>query len=168
MTEIFFPLTRTSEKQHCDKAKMEEGEKIADSAINVCLRGPRKNLIIPGVFSCRSCEYAKARGKRTGCSEGRAVNSIFAFPTRMTLLPPLSAGGAEKKGPRAFMSPASFAAILRGVTRSIYSARESVRGCNEVNCEFASPNSRLRFANREIGDDYRKLVHLQLLCATCS
>lgn len=29
---------------------MEEGEQIADSAINVCLRGPRKNLIIRAYF----------------------------------------------------------------------------------------------------------------------
>lgn len=34
------------------KRKMEEGEKIADDAINVCLRGSRKNLIILGrIFS---------------------------------------------------------------------------------------------------------------------
>jgi len=125
---------------------MEEGGKIADGAINVCLRGPRKNLIIPGVFSCRSCEYAKARGKRTGCSEGCAVNSIFAFPTRMTVLPPLStlATGGKKKG-GAFMSPASFAAILRGVTRSIYSAREFMGDATRI-----IANSRPREQSAEI------------------
>lgn len=98
MTEIFFPLAQTSEKQHCDKAKMEEGEKTADGAINVCLRGPRKNLIIPGVFSCRSCEYAKARERRIGCSEGRAVNSIFAFPTEDGGPSRRSRQRAKKKG----------------------------------------------------------------------
>lgn len=63
---------------------------------------------------------------------------------------------AKKKGPRAFMSPASLSP--RGVTRSIYSARarkEKGRKCNGGNCEFASPYSRLRFANREIGNSYR-------------
>lgn len=78
------------------KRKREEGEKTADGAINVCLRGPRKNLIIPDVFSCRSCEYAKAREKRIGCSEGRAVNSIFAFPTENDG-PPAAVDREQKK-----------------------------------------------------------------------
>lgn len=109
MTEIF-SLTRTSEKQHCDKAKMEEGEKIADGAINVCLRGPRKNLIIPSVFSCRSCE---SQGEEDRLF--RRVHSEFHFPHEDDGPPAVDGNGElKKKGPRTFMSPASFAAIFEG------------------------------------------------------
>lgn len=88
-----------SEKQHCDKAKMKEGEKIADGTINVCLRGPRKNLIIPErIFLplLRVCESQGEEGQ-TG-SEGRAVNAIFAFPTRSSSRRCRRQQGAEKKG----------------------------------------------------------------------
>jgi len=121
---------------------MEEGGKIADGAINVCLRGPRKNLIIPGVFSCRSCEYAKARGKRTGCSEGCAVNSIFAFPTRMTVLPPLStlATGGKKKRGCVHVTCVVRRDFARGNKIYLFSARVH-GGCNEDNCKFASPRT---------------------------
>jgi len=119
-----------------------EGEKIADAdgAINVCLRGPRKNLIIPGVFSCRSCED-RARGRGTGDrGTGRGVAEAwrkgrpfgrargefhFRVPsTRMTVLPPLSTAAGRKKGPP--VSPATPVTILRGVTGSIYPAGGSV------------------------------------------
>lgn len=98
---------RMSEKQHCDNARTEEGEKItgADGAINVCLRGLWKNLIIPGVFSCRSCERD---GTRRAPS---AVNSIFAFPTRMTFHP-LST--VKKRGPRSCHLRRSLRSLARG------------------------------------------------------
>lgn len=117
-----------SEKQYCDKTKMDEGEKIADGAINVCLRGTAKEFnYTRRIFLPLLPEDGRADGEGNWlCSKGRVVNSIFAFPARTTVLPLLStAAGSKKKKerPRAFMSPASLATILRGVTRSIYSTR---------------------------------------------
>lgn len=130
MTKIFFSLGRTSEKQHCDKAKTEEGEKIADGAINVCLRGPRKEFNYTGTYFLvplvRVCESQGEEDRLFGRARGEFH---FRVPHEDDGPPPAAVDGnreqGKKKGPRAFVSPASFAAILRGVTRSIYSARGS-------------------------------------------
>lgn len=146
---------------------MEEGEKIADGAINVCLRGPRKNLIIPGVFSCRSCKSQGEEDRLFG-----RVHSEFHFRVpHEDDGPPVRCrrqrGTKKKKGSSYVHVTCVVRRDFRGVTRSIYSTHGSEGGCNEDNCKFASLNSRLRFANREIRDDYRKFVHLQLLCTAC-
>lgn len=83
-------------------------------------------------------------------SEGRAVNSIFAFRTRMTVLPSLSTAAGEKRKKRGRVRVTCVARRDFARDNKIYLSDAGPRGRDEDNCKFASPDSRLRFAKREI------------------
>lgn len=160
MTKIFSPPNVWDIQQHCDKAENGGGRKNSGRR-NQCLLtwiAKEFNYTRAYFLVALTTNMHRVRGKRTTglCSEGRPGELHFRVPHEDNGTPAAVDGSGEqkKKGARAFMSPASLAPILRGVTRSIYPTQVQ-RGRDEDNCEFAFPNSRLRFANRKIGNGYR-------------